>query len=215
MTKDNLFPFPGTASNILARIKLILLVIVNKIYLLFHGNISVGPFTYGIPKVYFGEALYGKKGITHLKIGRFCSIPPFKVHVFLGGDHDLLRVSTYPLGYVFKDSRYLEGLHKTKGDVYIGNDVWIGIGAVIFSGVRIGDGAVVGAYSVVRTRVPPYAIVIGNPAQIVGYRFPQEKIEVLLKIKWWDWDVREIKKALPLLSNQNVDELIKYSQERK
>ena len=198
-----------------ARIKLILLNIINKIYLVFHRNISVGPFTYGIPKVYFGEALLGKKGITRLKIGKFCSIPPFKVQVFLGGDHDLLRVSTYPLGYFFRNNHYLEGFHKTKGDVCIGNDVWIGIGTVILSGVIIGDGAVVGAYSVVRTRVPPYAIVMGNPAQIVGYRFSQEKIEALLKLKWWDWDIREIKKVLPLLSSQNVDELIKYSQERK
>jgi len=199
----------------LARIKFFLLSIVNKIYLLFNGNITVGRFTYGIPIVYFGKASYGKKEATRLKIGQFCSIAPFKVHVFLGGEHDSIRLSTYPFGYVFKDSRSFEGYHKTKGDVCIGNDVWIGMGAVIFSGVEIGDGAVVGAYSVVRTAVPPYAIVLGNPAQIVGYRFPQEKIEALLKIKWWDWDIREIKKALPLLSSQNVDELIKYSQERK
>jgi acetyltransferase-like isoleucine patch superfamily enzyme len=199
----------------LARIKFILLSTINKIYLFIHRNISVGPFTYGIPKVYFGEALLGKKAITRLKIGKFCSIPPFGVSVFLGGDHDFFRLSSYPFGYVFRESHYLEGFHKTKGDVYIGNDVWIGMGTVIFSGVKIGDGAVVGAYSVVRTRVPPYAIVIGNPAQIVGYRFSQEKIEALLKIKWWDWDIREIKKVLPLLSNQNIDELIKYSRERK
>jgi len=199
----------------LARIKYILLSIINKIYLLFHRNISVGPFTYGIPVVYFGKVSHGKKETTYLKIGKFCSIPPFRVHVFLGGDHDFLRLSTYPFGYVLRDSRYLEGFHKTKGDVCIGNDVWIGIGTIIFSGVNIGDGAVVGAYSVVRTRVPPYAIVMGNPAQIVGYRFPQEKIEALLKIKWWDWDIREIKKALPLLSSHNVDDLIKYFQERK
>ena len=198
-----------------ARIKLILLSIINKIYLLFHRNISVSPFTYGIPRVYFGEALLGKKAITRLKIGKFCSIPPFRVSVFLGGDHDFFRLSSYPFGYVFRENYYLDGFHKTKGDVYIGNDVWIGIGTVILSGVKIGDGAVVGAYSVVRTRVPPYAIVMGNPAQIVGYRFSQEKIEALLKLKWWDWDIREIKKVLSLLSSQNVDELIKYSQTRE
>jgi virginiamycin A acetyltransferase len=194
--------------------KFFLLSILNKLYLLFNENITVGQFTYGIPKVYFGKAIYGKKGVTNLKLGKFCSIPPFKVHVFLGGDHDLLRVSSHPLGYVFKDDRYLEGFHKTKGDVCIGNDVWIGMGTVIFSGVNIGDGAVVGAYSVVRTAVPPYAIVIGNPAQIVGYRFPREKIEALLKIKWWDWDIREIKRALPLLSGHDIDAFLTYCQKR-
>lgn len=131
----------------LARIKYILLSIINKIYLIFHRNISIGQFTYGIPVVYFGKVSHGKKETTYLRIGKFCSIPPFRVHVFLGGDHDFLRLSTYPFGYVLMDKRYLEGFHKTKGDVCIGNDVWIGIGTVIFSGVNIGDGAVVGAYS--------------------------------------------------------------------
>jgi acetyltransferase-like isoleucine patch superfamily enzyme len=201
--------------KILARIKFLLLGIVNRIYLLLHGNISVGRYTYGIPRVYFGKALYGKKEVTRLTIGKFCSIPPFRVHVFLGGDHDILRGSSYPLGYVLRDSRYIEGHHKTKGDVVIGNDVWIGIGAVILSGVKIGDGAVVGAYSVVRTKVPPYAIVIGNPAQIVGYRFSQEKIGALLKIKWWDWDIRKIKKALPLLTSYDMDAFISYCQGRE
>ena len=86
-----------------------------------------------------------------------------------------------------------------RGDVNIGNDVWIGYGATILSGVRIGDGAAVGARSVVTKDVEAYSIVAGNPARKVGSRFPDEVASRLLKIRWWDWEIDKIRKNIPLL----------------
>lgn len=95
----------------------------------------------------------------------------------------------------------------------IGNDVWIGVNACVLSGVRIGDGAVVGACSVVTRDVPPYAIVAGNPARLVRKRFDDETIEELLKIKWWDWDIERIKENLPLLLSENVKDFAEKNEE--
>lgn len=92
-----------------------------------------------------------------------------------------------------------------KGEVKIGNDVWCGAHAVIMSGVKIGNGAVIGAFSVVRRDIPPYAIAIGNPARIAGYRFSPEKIEQLEQIAWWDWPLDKIKKELPILHSGEID----------
>ena len=84
----------------------------------------------------------------------------------------------------------------TRGDVIIGNDVWIGYGATILSGVSIGDGAAIGACSLVVKDVPPYAIVAGNPAQVIRYRFDEETIHKLLKIRWWDWPDQRVRENI-------------------
>jgi virginiamycin A acetyltransferase len=198
----------------LSKIKFKIVLLINKIYLFFNKNITVGDFTYGIPKIYFDKATFGKTKITKLTIGKFCSIAPFRVKVLLGGEHDIFRTSTYPLGFIFNDEKSSKGLQKSKGDVYIGNDVWIGIDATIMSGVKIGDGAVIGTNSVVRKNVPPYAIVMGNPASIVGFRFSEEKIKKFLKIKWWDWNINEIKKATPLISSNKYEEFFEYCRKK-
>ena len=102
-----------------------------------------------------------------------------------------------------------------RGDTVVGNDVWIGQNATILPGVHIGDGAVIGANAVVAKDVPPYAVVVGNPAVIKKYRFDQETIDLLLKLKWWDKDIEEIKKLIPLLtgdlenSKKELKELLK------
>ncbi|MNI40841.1 Chloramphenicol acetyltransferase [compost metagenome] len=85
--------------------------------------------------------------------------------------------------------------------IVIGNDVWIGANAVILPGVTLGDGAVIGAGAVVTKDVPPYAIVGGVPAKVIRYRFTPEEIEVLLRIKWWEWEIEEIKSKAYLLKN--------------
>jgi carbonic anhydrase/acetyltransferase-like protein (isoleucine patch superfamily) len=114
------------------------------------------------------------------------------------------------LGDVFNKPEYMIGTHLSKGDVIIGNDVWIGIGVLILSGVKIGDGAIIGANTVVRSKVPPYAIVIGNPGKIVGYRFSEEKIKLLLEMRWWDWDKKCIEDAIPYLINNNIESLYDF-----
>jgi acetyltransferase-like isoleucine patch superfamily enzyme len=138
-----------------------------------------------------------------LKIGSFCSIAN-GVQIFLGGDHRVDWVTTYPFNKVLDAGKHIEGHPKTKGDVEIGNDVWIGTEAVILSGVTIGDGAVIGARSVVTKKVPPYSIVAGNPARVVRNRFDEETIERLLKIQWWNWSDEQIEKSLTILLNSDI-----------
>jgi len=105
---------------------------------------------------------------------------------------------------------YQERIEK---DIVIGNDVWIGLGATILSGVNIGDGAVIGAYSVVTKDVPHYAIVAGNPAKLIRYRFSIKTINILRKVQWWDWNYENIKKIVPLLLQNNSN--IVYAIERQ
>lgn len=165
---------------------------------------SVGDFSYGAPTVMeWGEN-------AKLRIGKFCSIAE-KVMIFLGGNHNTHWVSTYPfsaLGEVWEDAKDIQGHPATKGDVVIGNDVWIGYGATILSGVKIGDGAVIGAHCVVACDVAPYSIVVGNPARVVKKRFGEEEIAALCRICWWDWDVVKIRRFLPLLCSGNVKAFI-------
>jgi serine acetyltransferase len=95
-----------------------------------------------------------------------------------------------------------------KGDIVIENDVWIGAKSTIMSGVKIGNGAVIGATTTVTKDVPPYAIVVGNPGKIVKYRFTEKQIELLLKISWWDWNEDKIKKEFQNLWSPNINDFI-------
>jgi serine acetyltransferase len=95
-----------------------------------------------------------------------------------------------------------------KGDIIVGNDVWIGAKSTIMSGVNIGNGAVIGSNSTITKDVPPYAIVVGNPGKIVKYRFTEKQIESLLKISWWDWTEDRIKTEAMNMWSNNVDEFI-------
>lgn len=164
-------------------------------------NYKIGRWTYGKPDVFsWGEG-------TTLEIGAFCSIAS-GVKIFLGGEHRVDWVTTYPFNVLWKQASHIKGHPKTKGDVIIGNDVWIGYESVILSGVNIGDGAVVGTRSVVTQNIPPYAIAFGNPAKILRYRFNQETITALLQIAWWDWDDQRIVEFLPYLLNPDIREFI-------
>ena len=148
------------------------------------------------------RVLRQKDGAT-LKIGAFCSIAD-GVEIFLGGEHRIDWVTTYPFNVKWESARHIKGHPKTKGNVEIGNDVWIGRGALIFSGVKIADGAVIGARAVVTNDVPPYAIVTGNPAKIVKKRFDEEIIVRLLNLKWWHWEDARICRALPMMLNNDI-----------
>jgi len=144
-----------------------------------------------------------KDGAT-LKIGAFCSIAD-EVEIFLGGEHRTDWVTTFPFNVIWESAKYIKGHPKTKGNVEIGNDVWIGRGALILSGVKIADGAVIGARAVVTRDVPPYAIVSGNPAKVLKKRFDDETIGRLLHLKWWEWNDERIKKALPMMLNDDIN----------
>ncbi|GAX91984.1 CatB-related O-acetyltransferase [Effusibacillus lacus] len=162
---------------------------------------EVGDWTYGTPQIYsYGDG-------TTLRIGKFCSMAD-GVILMLGGEHRSDWVTTYPFNPIFPEADQYKGHPKTKGDINIGHDVWIGKDALILSGVTIGNGAVIGARSVVTRNVPPYAIVGGNPAKIIRFRFPQDVIDELQKIAWWNWNLEQIREAWPLLLSGNVNEFI-------
>ncbi|HEV7858354.1 MAG TPA: CatB-related O-acetyltransferase [Pyrinomonadaceae bacterium] len=157
-----------------------------------YSSYNIGRWTYGRPEIYDGD-----EG-GPLTIGSFCSIAS-GVKIVLGGEHHLNRVTTYPFNILFPDAESYTGHPHSKGAVTIGNDVWIGQDASIFSGVRVGNGAVIAARSVVRRNVAPYSIVGGNPALHLAYRFDGATISALQEIAWWDWPLDQIKEAWPLL----------------
>lgn len=165
----------------------------------------IGRDTYGNPAIHsWGE------GAT-LEIGAFTSIAS-GVQIFLGGEHRIDWVTTFPFNVLWDEGKEITGHPKTKGDILIGNDVWVATEAIIMSGVTIGDGAVIGARAVVTKNVPPYAIVAGNPAIVVKKRFNNETIQKLLNVKWWSWNDSKIKEALPLLLNNEIDEFLKFAE---
>ncbi len=146
-----------------------------------------------------------------LIIGRFCSIACGARFLFTSGNHALSSLSNYSFP-VFFDEWGLQGKDITqawdnKGDIVIGNDVWIGYEAVIMSGVHIGDGAVIGTRAVVTKDVPPYTIVGGVPARPIRRRFDEETVEKLLKLRWWERDEAWIREKLPHIRAGEVDKL--------
>jgi len=165
---------------------------------------DIGSYTYGIPTVQFANS-----GAT-LTIGRYCSIAS-DVTILLGGNHRADWITTYPFSAIFQEHRGFAGHPSTKGDVIIGNDVWVGRGALILSGVRIGNGAVIGAQSVVSKDVPPYAIAAGNPARVVRARMAEEWIQRIQHTEWWKCEPRELETVMPyLLSDDLVSFVTEY-----
>jgi acetyltransferase-like isoleucine patch superfamily enzyme len=153
-----------------------------------YNKYVIGRYSYGFP-----EVLDSGSG-ARLRIGKFCSFAS-GVKILLSAEHQISSVTTYPFDVFWKG---VSG-PSSKGDVVIGNDVWVGFGAIILSGVTVGDGAVVGAGAVVSNDVPPYAVVVGNPARIVKYRFDPISIKYLLQIRWWDWSTDKIRERQPFL----------------
>jgi chloramphenicol O-acetyltransferase type B len=169
-----------------------------------HGLLVVGRHTYGTPRVWNYQG--SERKVT---IGSFCSIGP-NVQIITGGIHPSDWVSTYPFRIQWRmPGAYQDGMPTTRGEVVIGNDVWLGTDSVALSGVRIGDGSVVATRAVVTRDVPPYAVVAGSPARVIRYRFPPEVIERLLEIAWWNWDDDAVREAVPLLSSNNIDEFLR------
>lgn len=146
-----------------------------------------------------------------LIIGKFCSIACGAKFIFNSANHCLSSLSTYPFPIFFEewdlDVKDITKTWDNKGDIVIGNDVWIGYEAVILAGVTIGDGAVIGARAVVTKDIPPYTIVGGVPAKPIRKRFTQEMIDYLLKIKWWNWSEERIRQHISEIQSGNIEYL--------
>jgi acetyltransferase-like isoleucine patch superfamily enzyme len=144
--------------------------------------VTIGPHSHAMPRIvrFTGDA-------GSVSIGDYCSINA-TVQVFVGGLHRPEWVSTYSFrARLGLPGAFEDGALTSRGPVAIGNDIWLGWEALILSGVTIGDGAVVAARAVVTKDVPPYAIVAGNPARFVRWRFDEDTRARLLRIAWWDW----------------------------
>ena len=177
------------------------------------------------PVAGYDKEIYVKPTITNpniivgdftLIIGKFCQIAASVEFVMNDANHQMNAVTTFPF-YT------LEGWEMNtpdpsempfKGDTVIGNDVWIGQNAVVLPGVHIGDGAIIGANSVVGSDVDPYTIVVGNPAKPLRKRFDDELIELLLKFKWWDKSVEEINSLIPILTCSELEKVRKEIEAR-
>ena len=158
-----------------------------------------------------GKGSYGgiiRRGVHNsITVGNYCSIA--EGCICDGGfGHNTKFITTYPLSVNMRNCGHLTGHPVWKGDITIGNDVWIGENCLIMSGVNIGDGAVIGARSIVTKDIPPYTIAAGSPAKVSKKRFTDIQINRLLYIKWWDWDDQKIIDNAHLLMSDNIDEFI-------
>ncbi len=145
-----------------------------------------------------------------LVIGKYCSIAE-NLTVYLGGNHPMNYMTTSSLHFrLLKDSNVSWREHLSSGDVVIGNDVWIGDNVVIMSGSTINDGAVIGAYSVVRSTILPYSINFGNPARYIRKRFSYDIETKLIEMQWWDWNIDKIKESVHLLESEDINGLYDY-----
>lgn len=171
-------------------------------------NIVVGDFSY------FSDVDF-EKHVTHhydfygdkLIIGKFCQIAAGVEFVMNGANHQMNAASTFPF-YIFEgweQETPSTDVFSFKGDTVVGNDVWIGQNATILPGVHIGDGAIIGASSVVASDVEPYSIVAGNPAKQLRKRFDSELIAILLELKWWELPIEQINALIPTLTNSDLD----------
>jgi acetyltransferase-like isoleucine patch superfamily enzyme len=181
---------------------MILNILKNEIRRFLHlrHRIIVGDFTYGHKSIRVHT--WGED--SQLIIGKYCSIAK-DVSVFLGGNHNSGWISTFPFGHTgvstFGNTKYL-GHPSSNGDVIIGNDVWIGHGTTIMSGVSIGDGAIIAANSHLVKNVLPYEIWGGNPARFIKHRFNPETTNQLFELRWWDYPVSTINEIKDLLNSE-------------
>ena len=146
-----------------------------------------------------------------LVIGKFCSIACGARFLFNSANHTLQSLATYPFPIFFEkwglERQQVAKAWDNRGDIVIGNDVWIGYEAVILAGVTVGDGAVIGARAVVTKDVPPYTIVGGVPAKPIRKRFSEDLIAALLELRWWDWPEERLKANLDAIQSGRLDQI--------
>lgn len=144
-----------------------------------------------------------------LIIGKYCSIACGAKFMFTCGNHRMASLSTYPFPLFHEEwglnSSDITDAWDNKGDIAIGNDVWIGYEAVIMQGVHIGDGAIIGTRAVVTKDVPPYTVVGGVPAKEIRKCFSEDIISKLINLKWWNWDDEKVQKNLSNIINGNIN----------
>ena len=182
-------------------------------------KILVGDYTYyddpEKPEGFEEQNVLYHYGDDRLIIGKFCAIATGVTFIMNGANHKLDGISTFPFpifgGAWAKEMPQLLNL-PSRGDTIVGNDVWLGYQSTIMPGIKIGDGAIIAAKSVVTKDVPPYTVVGGNPAQMVKKRFSDSEIEQLLKIRWWDWPIEKITRHLGILMAGNIAALSEISE---
>ena len=175
-------------------------------------NIIVGDYTYYDD---FDDVANFEKNVKYLFdftgdqliIGKFCMIASDVTFIMNGANHLNDTITSYPFAIFGEDwSKAMDGKdYPNKGNIVVGNDVWIGYGATIMPGVKIGDGAIIATKSVVTKDVAPYSIVGGNPAKEIRKRFSEKQISKLLEIAWWDWPIEKITSHVQNLTSGNVD----------
>ena len=180
-------------------------------------NIIVGEYTYYDDPENSEDF---ERHVTHhyefigdkLIIGKFCAIAKGVEFIMNGANHRMNSISTYPFNIMGggweKSTPTLDEL-PLKGDTVVGNDVWIGQNVTVLPGVHIGNGAIIGANSVVASDIPPYCVAVGNPCKVIKKRFDVSLIEYLLNLKWWDWDAEKIFKNLEALTNADLSKIEK------
>jgi len=176
---------------------------------------------YDRSRMTMGRASYGEPLVAtfpgdtaRVDVGSFTAIA-LDVVLMAGGDHRVDWVTTFPLrACLGLPGAFADGNPFSRGDIKIGNDVWIGRGARVLSGVTVGDGAVIGGYSVVAKDVRPYAIVVGNPAREIRRRFTDAQIELLQAIAWWDWPMEKIVACVHELCDPDIDGFIAHHRPR-
>lgn len=181
-------------------------------------NIVVGDFTFyndfvNDPKDFEKNNVLYHYPINHDKliIGKFCSIACGARFLFNSANHTMRSLSTYPFPIFYEEWEHgirTDKAWDNKGDIVIGNDVWIGYEAVIMAGVTVGDGAIIGTRAVVTKDVPPYTIVGGVPAKPIRKRFSDDIIAQLLHLKWWDFPPEEILPKIKDIQSGNLEALL-------
>lgn len=163
------------------------------------GVAIIGDHSYGAPILRYWTQGY------KFRCGKYCSIAD-RVQIFLGGYHRPDWVSMYPFPAFphWPEARGIKDFAVGRDDVVVGHDVWLGSHCTIMAGVKVGNGAVVAAQACVAKDVPPFAIVAGNPAQVVKYRFDEATIEALQAIAWWDWPEDKVRQHIPQLLSGDI-----------
>ncbi|GHT90740.1 acetyltransferase [Betaproteobacteria bacterium] len=173
-----------------------------------YPDYQIGLGTYGLPEVHdWNEG-------SALVIGSYCAIAEH-VHIFLGGQHRTDWVSSYPFPAFIPEAAHIKDFGGTRGDVVIGSDVWLCSRCTILSGVRIGHGAVIASGAVVSRDVPAYAIMAGNPARRIRWRFDEATREALLKSAWWEWPEAEIRQIVDKLCSSDIAAFLAYARARE
>ena len=167
-----------------------------------NGKLIKGDYSYGNPEL--------KGALSNVIAGKFCSISDFATFD-CGAQHGSNYVTTFPLNQKLPGLEHIKAHPISRGHTLIGNDVWVADGAIIMSGVRIYDGAIIGAGAVVTRDVMAYEVVGGVPAKHIRFRFDPKTIKALIQLAWWDWPLEKIIANAETLMSSNVEEILKIS----